>query len=276
MATDRALKNRGAYAIPDSRAAAARAAPSDEKGSRRSTVQSVARAFDVLEVLTRATAPMSALEVARATGLDRTVVHRLLRTIGEYGLVFEEDGTFRLGPGSVLIANRYVDNLLVRRLALPYLLDLQRRVLKARPWNVSLSIPVGDVSTVVERIWTQSIPLDVVLDVGDTHPIDRGAAGRSILAYYEASDASELIGPERYAEVAPVLENVRAAGGVALSAGEATPGTYAVAAVIRSRRSQPVAAIGVAGLDLGDELAYDSSLAGHLRRVAEAIGHSIP
>jgi IclR family acetate operon transcriptional repressor len=246
------------------------------KSPRRSTAQSVARAFDVLEVLKRASAPMSALEVARATGLDRTVVHRLLRTIGEYGLVCEERGTFRLGPASVLIANRYVDNLLVRRLALPYLLDLQRRVLGERPWNVSLSIPVGDVSTVVERIWTPSIPLDAVLDVGDTHPIDRGAAGRSMLAYYEESDAREVIGPERYADVAPVLESVRAAGGVALSAGEASPGIDAVAAVILSRRSQPVAAIGVAGLDLGDELAYDSSLAGHLGRAAEAIGHSIP
>jgi IclR family transcriptional regulator, acetate operon repressor len=246
------------------------------KGSRRSTVQSVARAFDVLEVLKRATASMSALEVARATGLDRTVVHRLLRTIGEYGLVSEERGAFRLGPASVLIANRYVDNLLVRRLSLPYLVDLQSRVLGERPWNVSLTIPVGDVSTVVERIWTPGIPLDAMLDVGETHPIDRGAAGRSMLAYYEASHAREVIGAERYADVAPTLESVRAAGGVALSAGEASPGIDALAAVVLSRRSQPVAAIVVVGLDLGDELAYDSSLAGHLRRAAEAIGQSIP
>jgi IclR family transcriptional regulator, acetate operon repressor len=248
----------------------------DRATPRRSTVQSVARAFELLDVLKGATAPMSALELARATGLDRTVVHRLLRTIGEYGLVSEERSTFRLGPASVLIANRYVDNLLVRRLALPYLLDLQSRVLGNQPWNVSLSIPVGDVTTVVERIWTPSLPLDTVLDVGDTHPIDRGAAGRSILAYYEPSNARGVIGPERHTDVAPVLESVRAAGGVALSAGEASPGTYAVAAVILSRRSQPVAAIAVAGLDLGDELAYDSPLAGHLRRAADAIGHAIP
>ena len=262
VADKQALENRGTQVNAGSR--------------RRSTVQSVARAFDVLEILKRATAPMSALEVARAVGLDRTVVHRLLRTISEYGIAVEEHGTFRLGPASVLIANRYVDNLLVRRLALPYLLDLQSRVLGERPWNVSLSIPVGDVSTVVERIWTPRIPLDAVLDVGDTHAIDRGAAGRSMLAYYEASDAREVIGTERYADVALVLETVRAAGGVALSAGEASPGTDAVAAAIRSRRSQPVAAIAVAGLQLGDELAYDSSLAGHLRRSAEAIGHAIP
>jgi IclR family transcriptional regulator, acetate operon repressor len=176
----------------------------------------------------------------------------------------------------VLMANRYVDNLLVRRLALPYLLDLQASVIGERAWNVSLSIPVGEVSTVVERIWSRSLPLDAVLDIGDTHPIDRSAAGRSILAYYEASDAREVIGAGRYSEVEPVLERVREAGGVALSAGEASPGTRAVAAVIRSRRSQPVAAVAVSGLDLGDELAYDSSLAGHLRRAAEAVGHSTP
>jgi IclR family acetate operon transcriptional repressor len=247
-----------------------------DSSGRRSTVQSVERAFDVLGVIERATEPMSVLEVARATGLDRTVVHRLLRTIAERGLVSEERGAFRLGPGAVLLANRYVDNLLVRRLAVPYLLDLQGSVLGDRPWNISLSIPVGDVSTVVERLWTPTVPLDAVFDVGDTHPLDRSAAGRSILAYYGSGDARAAIGERRYAEVEPVLEQVRSAGGIALSSGEASPGMYAVAAAILSRRSRPVAAIAVSGLDLGDELGYDSLLAGHLRRAADAVGQSLP
>lgn len=213
----------------------------------RSSVQSVERAFDILDVLRAAAGPMSALEVAKVTGLDRTVVHRQLRTLAQRGMTVEEGGSFRLGPASVLLASRYVDSLLVRRLALPYLLELDERVIGDRPWTASLSIPVGDVTVVVERIWTRSTPLGLVLDVGDTHPIDLGAAGRCL----------------------------REPGGVALSHGEASPGVYAVAAAIRSQREHPVAAVAVSGADLGEELAYDSALALELRRAAHAIGRGI-
>lgn len=235
--------------------------------SRRATVQSVDRAFDILGVLRDAAAPMSALEVAKRAGLDRTVVHRLLRTLAQHGMTVEEGGSFRLGPASVLLASQYVDSLLVRRLALPFLLELEERVIGARPWTASLSIPVGEVTVVVERIWTRSVPLGLVLDVGDTHPIDRGAAGRCLLAYQPR--------PDRYPAITEMLEQVRDAGGVALSRGEASPGVFAVAAAIRSRRGHPVAAIAVSGADLGDELAYDSALALDLRRAAHAIGQGL-
>jgi IclR family transcriptional regulator, acetate operon repressor len=264
-----ARRTSSAQTTPTARADGRGAAP------RRALVQSVARAFEILDILKDATVPMSALEIARATGLDRTVVHRLLRTLSQEGMTIEERGAFRLGPASVLLAHRYLDNLLVRRLALPYLLDVQGTAIGERPWTVTLSIPVGDVSTVIERIWTRAVPLGMVLDIGDTFPIDRGAAGRSVLAYYPEARARELLGDERFEAVAPILEQVREAGGVALSRGEARPGVYAVAAAIMSRRDQPVAAISVSGLDLGDELGYDTALAGELRRAAHAVGQTL-
>jgi DNA-binding IclR family transcriptional regulator len=242
---------------------------------RRSTVQSVERAFEILTVLREASLPMSALEIAKVTGLDRTVVHRLLRTLAQQGMAIEERGAFRLGAASVLLAHRYLDNLLVRRLALPYLVEIQSGTIGEKPWTITLSIPVGDVSTVIERIWTRSVPLGLVLDIGDTFPIDRGAAGRSVLAFYPEAEARALIGEERYVAVAPVLARAREAEGVALSRGEARAGIYAVAAAIISRRGAPVASLSVSGLDLGEELGDDSALAGTLRRAAQAIGQTL-
>jgi IclR family acetate operon transcriptional repressor len=243
---------------------------------RRSTVQSVERAFEILNLLREASLPMSALEIAKVTGLDRTVVHRLLRTLALEGMAIEDRGAFRLGPASVLLAHRYLDNLLVRRLALPYLVEIQTGTIGEKSWTVTLSIPVGDVSTVIERIWTRSVPLGMVLDIGDTFPIDRGAAGRSVLAFYPEDEARALIGDERYGAVEPVLARAREAEGVALSRGEARAGIYAVAAAIISRRGVPVASLSVSGLDLGDELGDDSALAGTLRRAAQAIGQTLP
>ncbi len=244
--------------------------------SRRSVVQSVSRAFGLLNLLRDAQAPMSVLELARAAGLDRTVVHRLLRSLLQEGMVVEERGLFRLGPSPILLANRYLDDLLVRRLALPYMVELQSGEIADKPWTATLSVAVGDVSAVIERIWTPTTPLDLVLSVGDTFPIHSTATGRSMLAYYPPERVVELLGPERAADLEPVLEAVRAAGGVGVSRGEAVPGVQAIAAAIVSRRQTPIASVSVSGVDLEDQIEIDSRLASTLRRAAAAIGQMIP
>jgi DNA-binding IclR family transcriptional regulator len=155
------------------------------------------------------------------------------------------------------------------------MLDFQASAIGEKPWAVTLMIPVGDLVTVVERIWTRGVPLSTVLDIGDTFPIDLAAAGRAVLAYRPPEEARALVGDERYEAVAPVLERVREVDGVALSRGEAMPGVYAIAAAIRSRRGHVAASIAVAGMDLGDQLSDESMLARQLRRSAEAVGQSL-
>lgn len=234
------------------------------------------RAFDVLATMREAGVPLSALQAARATGLDRTVVHRLLRTLVAVGVAVEDRGRFALGPETVRLGNAFLDTLPARRVALPYLVEVQTGTIRERPWTVTLSVAIGDVTTVVERIWNPAAPLTTVLEVGDTFAADLGAAGRSMLAFLSADEVQRVLGADRYAAVADTLEEVRAAGGVALTRGEARAGIEAVAAAITSRTGRPAAAIAVAGVDLGDELAYDSPLARHLRRAAQAVGRGMP
>jgi len=243
--------------------------------SRRSSVQAVARAATILNALRDSPTPMTVLQLSAATSLDRTVTHRLAKSLAAEGLVLDERGTYRLGPATVLLSNRYIDDLLVRRLALPYMVEISGNELADKPWTVTLSIPVGALSTVIERIWTPQTPLDLVLGVGDNFPIDSSATGRSILSMSSDRDIVELLGEERAEKIHPILEKVREAGGVGVSRGEAVPGVQAIAAAISSRRATPVAGLGVSGVDLGEQLAYDSPLAATLRRAASAIGRMI-
>jgi IclR family acetate operon transcriptional repressor len=247
----------------------------DTPGARRALSQSVVRAFDVLAVLRDAPRPLSAREAADCTGLDRTVVHRLLRTLVAHGMAVEADGRFELGPEAVRLGNAYLDRLLVRRVAVPHLVELQTRVLAERPWTVSLSVATGDVTTVVERIWNPGAPLALVLDVGDTFAIDRSAAGRALLAYAAPDELTGLLGAERAAALAPTLDEVRAAGGIGLTHGEARAGIDSVAAAVLTRAGRPAGAIAVAGSDLGAELAYASPLAAELRQTADVVGRAL-
>lgn len=247
-----------------------------EGATRRSVVQSVDRAFTVLRALQGAPGPLTVQETAERTSLDRTVVHRLLKTLTQQSMTVEEQGSFALGPESVAMANRYIDSLAVRRVALPHLVEIQTRDIADSPWTATLSIPVGEISAVIERVWTPTTPLDVVLNSAEALPIDLTATGRSILAYYEPDRVVEVLGADRAAAVEPILEAVRQAGGVGIAHGEAVPGVEAVASVILSRRGVPVASLGVSGANLGEELVYDSALAIRLRRAAHAIGAMIP
>jgi IclR family transcriptional regulator, acetate operon repressor len=241
---------------------------------RRSLVQSVSRAFDVLDVLRRNGRPMPPADVARTMNLDRTVVYRLLRTLAQRGMVTEETNGFALGAGTVLLGHGFLDNLPLRRIALPYMIDLQTKMLDGQPWTLALFIRVGGLSAVIERMWTPATPLGLVLEQGVTVPLGLTAAGRSILACLAEADAREILG-DGHDELAPALDEIRTAGGIGLVDGTTTNGLPAVACAIRRPDGSPAGAIGVGGVELGAQLATDSALATQLRHAAESIGRVI-
>ena len=244
--------------------------PTSGAENRRAVVQSVDRALDVLLLLQRAPAPVGVADIARTIGLERTVVYRLLRTLRQREMVTESDGAFTLGPATMLLGQRYLENLPLRRVALPFMVDIREKVLRDHPWTLALAVPVGGLSTVIERMWTAATPLGLVLEVGDTLPLYRSAAGRSMLAYGHESTLDPA--GEEYPDLGPVLDEIRKNGGIALVDGTTTSGLQAVACAITSADGVAIAAIGVGGLDLSAELSAKSPLATHLRHAADAIG----
>jgi DNA-binding IclR family transcriptional regulator len=247
-------------------AAEPRAGSTDGPAGSRLEVQSVRRAAQLLDALAQdpGTA-ISALDLSRATGLNRTVVHRLLRTLQADGLVADAgNGRWRLGPTTVSVGMRYLDGLGIRRAALPYAISLNAAI-EHDPWIVTIAVRAGDHAVLVERLWKPQAPLDSLMDLGTHMPLATSAAGRCLLAYPAPEDP-----PSDDAELAAQLDEVRAAGGVAVSSNELIPGMSALAAAIVPREVA-VAAIIVSGLDLEPQLSHDSEVAQQLRRAAVAI-----
>ena len=226
----------------------------------------------MLDAVAATVEPLTVRQIAQATGLDRTVAHRQARTLAQLGFLEEGDGAYRLGPRLLLLGNAYLDRLAIRRAVLPFAVDLQIRAVAGHPWVVGVAVPVGADAVLIDRIWTPETPLDSILDVGTRLPIDRSANGRAMLAYYDDDEVVALVGAERAAELAPVLADIRASGGIALSSNERRPGISAIAAVVRGRSGRPVGAIAISGPELEEHLSTTSVLAEHLSRTAASIG----
>ena len=238
----------------------------------RSQVQSVARAVALLDALTELGGTSSAAELAEASGLDRTVVHRLLRTLSEFDLVQKDGARYSLGSAALRYAGAYLDSGRFRRVALPYAMELQGRLGSGRPWSVSLGVPAGADVIVIERIWTPKMPLDAVLDIGLHLPGDGSAMGRAILAGLPEDRVRTLLGDRFTAPLGKRLGEVRARNLVEFSSSELQPGISAAAVGVRARGGgEPVGAVAVFGPDIENELTPDGRVPAALVRAATRI-----
>lgn len=143
----------------------------------RETSQTLDRGLQLLAVLAGSDTGRTVTELAHALGVARPVVYRLLATLELHHLAHRgADGRARLGLGVLALAGRVQP--LLRDAATPVL----RRLADEVGATAHLTVVDGSEAlavVVVEPMWTQ---LHVAYRVGSRHPLDRGAAGRAVLA----------------------------------------------------------------------------------------------
>lgn len=235
-------------------------------------VRTVARAAVIMRVLARTARPLSVLQIAERTDLNRTVVHRLVRTLQEEALVEEvESGRYVIGSAALVLGQAYLEHRSVRRLALPYLLEMSTSCVRDRPWVVALAAPVGDHATLIERIWQPDAPLMSILELGAEMSFTGTAHGRCILSTWPEDEVVMLLGEAAAGELAPGLAEIRARGHLDFAMNEILPGIGAVAAPIRGEDGRAVASIAISGEGIESELHPGSEAATHVLRTARLI-----
>ncbi|MDX3906730.1 MAG: IclR family transcriptional regulator [Pigmentiphaga sp.] len=238
-------------------------------------VQSIDRAFTVLRELASTPQGATALDLSRRTDIERTTVHRLLKTLMHWDMVAAEDGVYTLGPECLLFATAHASRLNVRRAALPYAVELQEKVLQGRSALVSISVPARDRVIIVERIWTPRTPMNVIIDIGNQFPIDDCASGKSILSTYPDELCLSMLGKARFDKIHPALRKIRQADGFSATVGRYKRGLASLAYPFHGRGGTALGAIVVSGLDLDDSLRPDSTLAQHLHRACENVSSAL-
>jgi DNA-binding transcriptional ArsR family regulator len=143
------------------------------------TSQTLDRGLRILELLADdgGAGGMTVTELAAALGVARPVVYRLLATLVAHRLVRRSpDGRVRLGLGVLRLAQRV--HPLLREAALPVL----RRLADEVAATAHLTVADGAEALAVAVVEPSRTDFHVSYRVGSRHPLDRGAAGRAILA----------------------------------------------------------------------------------------------
>lgn len=246
---------------------------SEEKPS--STMRSLERAIDVLEVLEATRTPLRLSEVARRAGLHVATTQRILSTLEARGRV-EQDGTgYRTGVAMLFGAHAY---LATNRLAATAPMILQQ-LAAATGLTASVFVRAGSSRAVIARVEGND-PLRYVLPIGERLPLHLGA-GKVIAAYMDPDELeSALDGVNEFTradgtQISPddfrnELEEIRRRGWVA-SHDERVVGAASVAAPLISADGECLAAIQVAGQTNNPAFADPTPLGHEVRQAAGAL-----
>jgi DNA-binding IclR family transcriptional regulator len=141
------------------------------------TSQTLDRGLRVLKLLADSAHGLTVTELAAKLGVNRTVVYRLLATLEQHSLVRRDlGGRARVGLGVLGLSHQV--HPLLREAALPALRSLAEDI----GATAHLTLVDGSEAlavAVVEPTWTD---YHVAYRTGFRHALDRGAAGRAILA----------------------------------------------------------------------------------------------
>ena len=148
------------------------------------------RAIQLLDCFSKDEPYLGVREAARLTGLSSSSAGRILSSLKELGLLVQDHETRKYAlAGKVLAwAEVYSATLDVRRLALPFIHDLQRTTGE----TVSLYVLEGTKRVCVERLESDQ-NVRVVARIGRNIPLHAGSAGKLFLAYMSDHEREEIL-----------------------------------------------------------------------------------
>ncbi|MEN9783206.1 MAG: hypothetical protein RJA24_549 [Pseudomonadota bacterium] len=162
-----------------------RSNPAGKNPAARDGVIAVTRAMTILDAFQTGEAALTLGELARRTGLHKTTVLRIARTMAAARyLVQMDNGSWRLGPGAGWLGARYQTAFGQTASIEPVLRDLSRITGESAAFYVREG---SSRSCVVRVDGPQAIRHHVRM--GEFLPVNRGAIGRVLLAFSDEPGA---------------------------------------------------------------------------------------
>jgi IclR family transcriptional regulator, KDG regulon repressor len=213
-------------------------------------VQSLERAFDILDILAKESAGLSLSEIAAAAGLPRSTAFRLLAVLQgrEYVRKSGKDVRYRLGPGLVELSSTYLNSLELKTESAPSIKELAA----AFGTIVFLACKQGSRMVYIDR-YDQYASLRTYAIIGQQKPLYSTALGKSLILDLDETETRslfeevdfEVTGPNTHRGIESLLDDLQLckARGWTLDNQENEKGTTCVAAPIHDYRGSIISAI---------------------------------
>jgi DNA-binding IclR family transcriptional regulator len=253
--------------------------------ARRDSVQSVERAFDLIEALARGD-DLGVTELAERTGLVPSTAHRLLATLAKRGYATRSStsGGYVLGYKVVELANALENSLArLRGVARPHLESIQR----ATGESANLTILDGDRVVYVDQV-EGSRRMRMFTTVGAAVLAHTTASGKAMLAHAQPDSLTKLhskdgklerLTPRTLTTVEALRKDLEriARRGYAIDNEEHEEGVRCVAAAIFDHTGRPCAAMSIsaptARIVHADTSELGTLLREHAAEISADLGH---
>ncbi len=235
-------------------------------------VQSLARGLAVIRAFDAEHPELTLSEVARRADITRAAAGRFLRTLERLGYVRADERRFALTPRVLELGFSYLSSLSLPEIVQPHLEKLSRDVDE----SVSAAVLDGSDIVYIARVPTRRI-MSVRITIGTRFPAYATSMGRVLLAGMPDAALDALLPASGLPPLTErtmtdpdalrrEIEHVREQGW-ALVDGELEPGLRSVAAPVRDRRGDIVAAVNVSTSSTRDTV--DHVVSEYLPRLRE-------
>lgn len=234
------------------------------------SVRAVERALDILDCFGPSRLELSLTDIAKRIGLAMSTTSRIVATLEKRGFLSRSRETQRyaLGPHIAQIGVLGFTNVDLRRAAHPFMFALNETYNE----GVSLYVVQDNLRVCIERVESTQ-PLRRVVNIGDRHPLTRGAAGRVLLAYLSEEKRRELLEKDPFT-TEDALAELRHSG-FTVSLGEREEGVTSIASPIMNAQHEVVAALAMSGPSVRFEgPGFDDKIS-KVKRTAEQISAAL-
>ena len=217
-------------------------------------VQSLRRALSILRVIAASVDGVTLTEIARATGLASSTVHRLLTTLQQDRFVqFKNDGArWTVGVDAFTVGSAFLGVRDIARAARPLL----RRLMEQSGETANLAILSDDMAVYLEQVESLQT-VRAICKPGGRVVLHSTSLGKCMLGAMRPEEVDRILTTkgmprftprtiDRPARMALHLNEVRAAG-YAVDDEEHSAGMRCIAAAVLNEHGEPIGAISVSG-----------------------------
>lgn len=240
------------------------------------SIPNLVKACEVLKILAEQPEGISANELETMVQVPRTTAFRILKTLCFESMAEKRGKLFYSGPALVQIGLNSLRSLEIRYLSARFLSELAIRT----RLTAHLAIPSGLQSLILE-VYDSPHPVRVASRSGTTVPLYCSSTGKLFLAYryeQELEDYLSSTSLEKHTDNTIVtlpqmrkeIERIKS-DGFAVDNHEFHADVWCLAAPIRDRRGQVVAAIGVTGPSSQSDRQKKADICTYVKKAAEEL-----